>query len=106
MGCIFSVFTFIIKIITTVIKLVVKAVAYTIKFLIRIGLLLPLVYAAVGLGLWLAQSEIMLAGTTGFWIYHIGFGLLTVFSIGRSIKKAMDAHNAKYDENGRKIKND
>ncbi len=104
MGCIVSVLLFILKTIKTAVKFVVKIVVWAVKFLINIGLLLPLIYACVGLGLLLAGSEIMTAGTTGFWIYHIGFILLTIFCLWRSIKKAMVKHNEKYDENGKRIK--
>lgn len=104
MGCILSVLTFILKIIKTAVKFVVKIVVWVVKFLINIGLLLPLIYASVGLGLMLAGSEVMVANTTGFWIFHIGFVLLTLFCLWRSVKKAMIRHNEKYDENGKRKK--
>lgn len=104
MGCLFSIFGFIFKIIKTIFKVVILAVVNILTFLVKIGLLFPLIYAAAGLGLILSGSDIMVKGSDGFLIYHIGFCLLTLFCIVRSIKKAIERHNEKYDENGKRIK--
>ena len=104
MGCILSVLSLILKIITTAVKAVVNIVVLVVKFLIKLGLLFPLIYACVGVGLLLAGSEVMVAGTTGFWVFHAGFVLLTIYCLWRSLKKAMLNHNAKYDENGKRIR--
>ena len=104
MGCIFSILSLILKIILGVTKLIAKIVALVLKLLVRMGLLIPLLYVGVGVGLWLSGNEHIAPETPGFTLYLIGLALLTVFCLFRSIKKAMDKHNAKYDERGKRIK--
>lgn len=104
MGCILSLFGFVFKILKLVVKTVAKVVIFVVTLLIKLGLLFPLLYAAAGLGLMAAGSDIMTAGTTGFVIYHIGFAALTLICVFASIKRAINRHNQKYDENGKKIK--
>jgi len=104
MGCILSVFSAIFKIAKLVIKTVAKILVAVIMFLIKIGLLLPLVYVCVGFGLWVGGTEWMTPGTTGFVLYLVGLALLTLVCLWLSLKKVMQKHNDKYDENGKRIR--
>ena len=104
MGCILSVISAIFKIAKLVIKTVAKILVAVIMFLIKIGLLLPLVYVCVGFGLWVGGTEWMTPGTTGFVIYLVGLALLTLVCLWLSLKKVMQKHNDKYDENGKRIR--
>ena len=104
MGCIFSIFSLVVKVVLFLAKSIAKIIVATIMFLIKIGLLLPLVMACVGFGLWIGGTEWMTPGNFWFVIYLIGLGLLTVACLWRSLKKAIEKHNSKYDENGRRIK--
>ncbi|MBR2371998.1 MAG: hypothetical protein IKA90_03915 [Clostridia bacterium] len=104
MGCLFSVISAIFKIAKLVIKTAAKILVAVIMFLIKIGLLLPLVYVCVGFGLWVGGTEWMTPGTTGFVIYLVGLALLTLVCLWLSLKKVMQKHNDKYDENGKRIR--
>lgn len=104
MGCLFSVISAIFKIAKLVIKTVAKILVAVIMFLIKIGLLLPLVYVCVGFGLWVGGTEWMTPGTTGFVLYLVGLALLTLVCLWLSLKKVMQKHNDKYDENGKRIR--
>ena len=88
MGCIFSIFSTLIKVVISLVKTVTKIIVAIIMFLIKIGLLLPLVMACVGFGLWVGGTEWMTPGNIWFVVYLIGLGLLTVACLFRSIKKA------------------
>ena len=104
MGCIFSIFSTLIKVVISIVKTVAKIIVALIMFFIKIGLLLPLVMACVGFGLWVGGTEWMTPGNVWFVLYLVGLGLLTVACLLRKLKKAMDKHNEKYDENGKRIK--
>ena len=88
MGCIFSIFSTLIKVVISLVKTLAKIIVALIMFLIKIGLLLPLVMACVGFGLWVGGTEWMMPGNFWFVIYLIGLGLLTLLCLLRSIKKA------------------
>ena len=104
MSGILSTLSAIFKIVKFVIKTVAKILVAVIMFFIKIGLLLPLVYICVGFGLWVGGTEWMTPGTTGFVLYLIGLAILTLACLWLSLKKAMEKHNAKYDENGKRIR--
>ena len=100
-----SIFSTLLKVVAFLLKIAAHILVATIMFLIKIGLLLPLIMACVGFGLWVGGTEWMTPGTTGFVLYAIGFAILTLACLWRSLKKVMEKHNSKYDENGKRIKN-
>ena len=99
-----SIFSTLLKVVAFLLKIAAHILVATIMFLIKIGLLLPLIMACVGFGLWVGGTEWMTPGNVWFVLYLVGLGLLTVACLLRKLKKAMDKHNAKYDENGKRIK--
>lgn len=104
MGCIFSVLSALFKVTKLIIKIVAKVLTATILFLIKIGLLIPLLMVCTGFGLWVGGVEWMTPGTTGFILCLVALGVVTLLCLWRSLKKAMERHNEKYDENGKRIK--
>ena len=104
MGLIFKIISTLVKVAVAITKTIVKIIVALIMFLIKIGLLLPLVMVCVGFGLWVGGTEWMTPGNVWFVLYLVGLGLLTVACLLRKLKKAMDKHNEKYDENGKRIK--
>ena len=104
MGLIFKIISTLVKVAVAITKTIAKIIVAFIMFLIKIGLLLPLVMVCVGFGLWVGGTEWMTPGNVWFVLYLVGLGLLTVACLLRKLKKAMDKHNAKYDENGKRIK--
>jgi len=104
MGCILSVISLCVKTVVFVFKTIIRIFAKIIEILVRIGLLLPILCVCIWVGLWLSGNEAIMPGSNGFTIFLIGLAVLTVICILRRIKKAMDKHNAKYDENGKRIK--
>ena len=104
MGCLFSVLTAIFKVAKIIFKTTAKIFVAIVLFLINVGMLIPLLYLCVGFGLWVGGTEWMTPGTTGFVLYLVGLALLIVICLWRSLKKAMEKHNTKYDANGKRIK--
>ena len=104
MGCIFSFLSALLKIAKLAIKIVAKVLTATILFLIKIGLFIPLLMVCTGFGLWVGGVEWMTPGTTGFVLCLVALGFVTLLCLWRSLKKVMERHNAKYDENGKRIR--
>ncbi len=104
MGCIFSVLSALLKVSKLIIKIVAKVLTATILFLIKIGLLIPLLMVCTGFGLWVGGVEWMTPGTTEFVLCLVALGVVTLLCLWRSLKKAIKRHNAKYDEKGKRIR--